>query len=78
MAGFTYCSTWSGWCYTAFVIDAYARRILGWSVATSMTSQLTLDALDQAVWTRGRQGAGSDRNGSVAAGAGDRELGRAR
>ena len=28
-ADFTYCSTWSGWCYTAFVIDAYARRILG-------------------------------------------------
>lgn len=35
---FTYVSTWSGWCYTAFVIDAYAWRILGWSVATTMTS----------------------------------------
>ncbi|NNG21293.1 IS3 family transposase [Naumannella sp. ID2617S] len=56
VADFTYVSTWSGWCYTAFVIDAYARRILGWSVATTMTSKLTLDALDQAVWTRGRQG----------------------
>lgn len=56
VADFTYVSTWSRWCYTAFVIDAYARRILGWSVTTSMSSQLTLEALEQAVWTRGRQG----------------------
>jgi putative transposase len=54
VADFTYVSTWSGWCYTAFVIDAYARRILGWSVATTMTSQLVVDAVDQAVWTRHR------------------------
>jgi putative transposase len=56
VADFTYVSTWSGWCYTAFVIDAYARRILGWSVATTMTTQLVLDAVDQAIWTRYRQG----------------------
>lgn len=56
VADFTYCSTWSGWCYTAFVIDAYARRILGWSVATTMTSQLVLDAVEQAIWTRSREG----------------------
>ena len=56
VADFTYVSTWSGWCYTAFVIDAYARRILGWSVATTMTSQLVLDALEQAIWTRRREG----------------------
>ena len=56
VADFTYVSTWSGWCYTAFVIDAYARRILGWSVATTMTSQLVVDAVEQAVWTRGREG----------------------
>jgi putative transposase len=56
VADFTYVSTWSGWCYTAFVIDAYARRILGWSVATTMTSQLVVDAVDQAVWTRHRDG----------------------
>jgi putative transposase len=63
VADFTYVSTWSGWWYTAFVIDAYARRILGWSVATTMTTQLVLDAVDQAIWTRHRQGrdlAGSD------------------
>ena len=56
VADFTYVSTWSGWCYTAFVIDAYARRILGWSVATTMTSQLVLDAVEQAIWTRHREG----------------------
>ncbi|MCB0906467.1 MAG: IS3 family transposase [Nocardioidaceae bacterium] len=56
VADFTYVSTWSGWCYTAFVIDAYARRILGWSVATTMTSQLVLDAVEQAIWTRYREG----------------------
>jgi len=54
VADFTYVSTWSGWCYTAFVIDAYARRILGWSVATTMTSQLVVDAVEQAIWTRQR------------------------
>lgn len=56
VADFTYVSTWSGWVYTAFVIDAYARRILGWSVATTMTSQLVLDAVEQAIWTRHREG----------------------
>ncbi len=56
VADFTYVSTWSGWCYTAFVIDAYARGILGWSVSTTMTSQLTVDAVEQATWTRGREG----------------------
>ena len=56
VADFTYVSTWSGWCYTAFVIDAYARRILGWSVATTMTSQFVVDAVGQAIWTRQREG----------------------
>lgn len=56
VADFTYVSTWSGWCYTAFVIDAYARRIVGWSVSTSMTSQLVVDAVEQAIWTRRREG----------------------
>jgi putative transposase len=56
VADFTYVSTWSGWCYTAFVVDAYARRILGWAVATTMSTQMVLDAVDQAIWTRHRQG----------------------
>jgi putative transposase len=56
VADFTYCSTWSGTVYVAFVIDAYARRILGWRAATSMHTALVLDALEQAIWTRVREG----------------------
>lgn len=64
VADMTYVSTWSGWVYVAFVIDAFARRILGWRTGTSMNTQLVLDALEQAVWTRGR--AGADLAGLVA------------
>ena len=42
--------------YVAFVIDAFARRIIGWRCGHTMTTQLVLDALEQAVWTRQRQG----------------------
>jgi putative transposase len=56
VADFTYVATWSGTVYVAFVIDAYSRRILGWRAATSMTTPLVLDALEQAIWTRGRAG----------------------
>lgn len=56
VADMTYVSTWSGWVYVAFVTDAYARRVLGWSVATSMSTQLVLNAIEQAIWTRGRAG----------------------
>jgi len=42
--------------YVAFVIDAYSRRILGWRTATTMSTSIVLDALEQAVWTRVRQG----------------------
>jgi putative transposase len=64
VADITYVSTWSGWVYVAFVIDAYARRIVGWRTGTTMNSQLVLDALEQAVWTRNRSGAG-DLNGLI-------------
>jgi putative transposase len=57
VADFTYVATWVGVVYVAFVIDAYARRILGWRAATSMRTQLVLDALEQAVWVRRRDGA---------------------
>jgi len=57
VADFTYVATWVGVVYVAFVIDAYARRILGWRAAMSMRTQLVLDALDQAVWVRRREGA---------------------
>ncbi|AYF26696.1 hypothetical protein CSH63_04300 [Micromonospora tulbaghiae] len=43
--------------YVAFVIDAYSRRIVGWRAATSMKTRLVLDALEMAIWARGRQGA---------------------
>ena len=60
VADMTYVSTWTCWVYVAFVIDAYARRILGWRAGTSMSTQLVLDALEQAVWTRKRAGASLD------------------
>jgi putative transposase len=56
VADITYVSTWSGWVYAAFVVDAYARMILGWRTSTSMTTQLVLDAVEHAIWTRGRHG----------------------
>lgn len=56
VADITYVSTWAGWVYVAFVIDAYARRIIGWRTSTSMTAQLVLDAIDHAIWTRQREG----------------------
>ena len=56
VADLTYVSTWSGWVYVAFVVDAYARRILGWRTATTMTTGIVLDALEQAIWTRRREG----------------------
>jgi putative transposase len=56
VADFTYVSTWSGWVYVAFVIDAYARRIVGWRTATSMNTRLVLDAIEHAIWTRQREG----------------------
>jgi putative transposase len=55
VADVTYVSTWSGWAYTAFVTDAFARRILGWQVSTTMTTALVLDALDQAIWARDQE-----------------------
>ena len=56
VADLTYVSTWSGWVYVAFVVDAYARRILGWRTATTMTATIVLDAVEQAIWTRNRAG----------------------
>jgi putative transposase len=60
VADMTYVSTWSGWVYVGFVIDAYARRIIGWRCGPTMSTQLVLDALEQAVWTRQREGRSLD------------------
>ncbi|WP_394276836.1 DDE-type integrase/transposase/recombinase [Luteococcus sp.] len=56
VADITHVSTWLGWVYVAFVTDAYARRIVGWRSGTTMSTQLVLDALEQAIWTRQREG----------------------
>jgi putative transposase len=52
VADFTYVPTWSGMVYVAFVIDVYSRRILGWRAASSMNTDLPLDALEMAIWAR--------------------------
>ena len=58
VADFTYVSTWSGWVYVAFILDCFSRRILGWKAATTMTADMVIAALDQAVWTRLCEGHG--------------------
>ena len=52
VADFTYVATWSGTVYVAFIIDVFSRRIVGWRAATTMTTELVLDTLEPAVWTR--------------------------
>ncbi len=49
VADFTYVATWTGFVYVAFVIDVFARRIIGWRVARSMRAELVLDALEQVI-----------------------------
>ena len=58
VADFTYCSTWSGIVYVAFVVDVFSRRIVGWKAARSMHASLVVDALNMAAWTR--RGTGID------------------
>ena len=52
VADFTYVATWRGFVFVAFVIDVFARRIVGWRVSTSLKTELVLDALEQAVHDR--------------------------
>jgi putative transposase len=52
VADFTYCATWSGMVFTAFVVDVFSRRIVGWRTASTMTTDLPLDALEMALWAR--------------------------
>ncbi len=51
----TYCRTWAGYAYLALVIDVFSRRILGWALATHMRTDLTLEALEMAIWVRDAQ-----------------------
>ena len=52
VSDFTYVSTWQGWLYVAFVVDVFARRIVGWRVSNSMRTDFVLDALEQALHAR--------------------------
>ena len=52
VSDFTYVSTWQGMTYVAFVVDVFARRIVGWRVSGSMETQFVLDALEQALHAR--------------------------
>jgi putative transposase len=52
---FTYVATWSGFVFTAFVVDVYSRRIVGWRTAASMTTPLVMDALEMAIFSRRHQ-----------------------
>jgi transposase InsO family protein len=52
LSDFTYVATWAGFVYVALVIDAFARRIVGWRVSRSMQAQFVLDALEQALYER--------------------------
>lgn len=52
LSDFTYVATWSGFAYVAFVIDAYARRIVGWRVSRTAHASFVLDALEQALHER--------------------------
>jgi putative transposase len=58
IADFTYVATWRGFVYVAFVIDTFARRIVGWRVSASLATDFVLDALEQAIYDR--RGAGID------------------
>jgi putative transposase len=52
VSALTYVATWRGFVYVAFVIDVYARRIVGWRASTTLRTDLALDALEQAIYDR--------------------------
>ena len=49
----TYVATWSGMAYVCFIVDAFSRMIVGWRVASNMRTDMVLDALEMARWSRG-------------------------
>ena len=53
MTDLTYVPTWSGFAYVWFIVDAYSRMIVGWRVASHMRTDMVLDALEMARWSRG-------------------------
>ena len=52
VSDFTYVATWQGFVYVAFVIDVFARRLVGWRVSSSLRTDFVLDALEQAIYAR--------------------------
>jgi transposase InsO family protein len=54
VADFTYVPSWQGVVYVAFILDVFARKVVGWRVSKNMRTDLVLDALEQAIWARGR------------------------
>lgn len=54
VADITFVATWSGFVYVAFVTDVFSRYIVGWRVLKNMRTDLVLDALEQALWARGK------------------------
>jgi putative transposase len=63
VADITYCRTFAGWVYAAFVLDVFSRRVVGWQLSTWLRTDLALDALEMGIWTR--QHAGVDVGGLV-------------
>ena len=53
---FTYCRTWAGWVYVAFIVDVFSQRIVAWHAQTSKHVELVMIPLRMALWERGRQG----------------------
>jgi putative transposase len=52
VADITYVRTWEGWLYLAFVLDTYSRKIVGWSMANNLKTELVLDAVNMAIYNR--------------------------
>jgi putative transposase len=56
VADITYCRTFAGWVYAAFVIDVHSRRVVGWQLSRSLRTDLALDALEMGLWSRTHAG----------------------
>ena len=52
VADITYVRTWEGWLYLSFVLDTYSKKVVGWSMANNLRTELVLDAVNMAIYTR--------------------------
>jgi putative transposase len=53
---FTYCRSWAGFCYVAFIVDVFGQKIVAWHAATTKTTELVITPLRMALWQRDREG----------------------